>query len=325
MTEKRIIAVVGATGTQGGGLARAILADPGGPFTVRALTRDVDSPRARALAEQGAEVVRADLDDEASVQRAFAGAYGAFVVTNFWASLTPEQEAARSRSQMETDQAYTAARAAKDNGLKHVVWSTLDDSRPHFSHLGRQVPVLEDGYAVPHFDAKAQANTAFTSLAVPTTFLLTTMFYESFLQGQGPIRDADGNLVLAMPMSTNQIALVRGEDIGRGALGVLKRGAEFVGRTVGVAGEHLTGEELAGEFTKLFGEQVAYKPMSYDDMRSAGFPIAAEVGNMYEFYSEASAYFTGIRPLDLLRDLNPGVQSLDRWLAEHRDALIATV
>lgn len=320
MSEKGIIAVLGATGTQGGGLARAILADPGGPFTARVLTRNTESAQARALADQGAEVVQADLDDEASVHRAFAGAYGAFVVTNFWAPLTPEQEAARSRSQMEIDQAHVAARAAKANGLKHVVWSTLDDSRPHFAHLGRQVPLLEDGYAVPHFDAKAQANTAFTSLAVPTTFLMTTMFYESFLRGMGPVRDADGNLILTMPMAGNRLALIGGEDIGRTAYGVFKRGAEFVSRTVGVAGAHVTGEELADKFAELLGEPVTYKPMTYDGMRAAGFPIAAEMGNMFEFYSEASAYFTGVRDVDLVRELNPGLQSLDAWLAENRDA-----
>ena len=158
MTEKMIIAVVGATGSQGGGLVRAILADPEGRFTVRALTRNADSGKARELATQGVEVVEADLDDEASVRKAFDGAYGAFVVTNFWAQRTPEQEKARTRAEMELAQAAAAARAAKDAGLRHVVWSTLEDTRPHFERLGSDVPTILGSYKVPHFDAKAEAN-----------------------------------------------------------------------------------------------------------------------------------------------------------------------
>ncbi|HEV2641416.1 MAG TPA: NmrA family NAD(P)-binding protein, partial [Candidatus Elarobacter sp.] len=84
MDEKKIIAVVGATGAQGGGLVRAIMADRGGPFTARALTRDVNSPKAQALAALGAELVAANVDDPGSIERAFAGAYGAYCVTFFW-------------------------------------------------------------------------------------------------------------------------------------------------------------------------------------------------------------------------------------------------
>ena len=87
---KKIIAVTGATGAQGGGLVRAILADPRGEFAVRAITRKPSGDAARALAQQGVEVVAADLDDPASVEKAFAGAYGAFCVTNFWEHFSPE-------------------------------------------------------------------------------------------------------------------------------------------------------------------------------------------------------------------------------------------
>ena len=91
MAEKKIIAVVGATGAQGGGLARAILGDASGGFTVRALTRDVKSDKAKELAKQGAEVVEADVDDLESLKRAFKGAYGAYCVTFFWANFSAEK------------------------------------------------------------------------------------------------------------------------------------------------------------------------------------------------------------------------------------------
>ncbi len=321
MTDKKIIAVVGATGSQGGGLARAILADPDGPFTVRALTRHADSPKAKELAAQGAEIVEADLDDEASVLAAFDGAYGAFVVTNFWVQRTPEQEAARTRARLELDQAATAARAAKAAGLKHVVWSTLEDTRPHFEHLGSELPTLLDTYKVPHFDAKGEANAFFTAAGVPTTFLQTTFYYESFLLGQGPHRDADGHLVLTNPMADSVMALVAADDIGRTALGIFLAGAKYIGRTVSVAGTHATGAQLAELFTKVLGEQVEYRPAGHDEVRASGAPGAVEIANMYQFYADAAEYFVGARDLNLVRELNPRLESLEDWLIEHRQEI----
>src|SRR6202045_4809778 len=243
MSEKKIIAVVGATGAQGGGLVRAILADPDGPFSARALTRNTGSDRARELASRGAEVIEADLDDETSLRKAFDGAYGAYVVTNFWVQRTPEQEKARTRAQMELDQAAAAARAAKHAQLQHVVWSTLEDTRPHFERLGIDVPNALGSYKVPHFDAKGEANAFFTALGVPTTCLQTTFYYEAFLQAQGPPRGDNGELVLSIPMADNKLALIAGEDIGKTALGVFRRGGQFIGKTVSIAGTLATGEE----------------------------------------------------------------------------------
>ena len=321
MSDKKIIAVVGATGAQGGGLVRAIMADPDGPFTARALTRNAASDPARALASQGAEVIEADLDDETSLRRAFDGAYGAYVVTNFWVQRTPEQEQARTRAEMELDQAAAAARAAKDSGLRHVVWSTLEDTRPHFQRLGIEVPDALGNYKVPHFDAKAEANASFTALGVPTTFLQTTMYYEALLQGFGPHRDANGELILTLPMADKTWALIAGEDIGKTALGVFRRGEDFIRKTVSIAGTHATGEELAAKFIATLGEKVDYRPMTTDQMRASGQPGVLEVANMFQFYADASDYFTGVRNLDLVHELNPELQTLDTWLIQHKDEI----
>jgi uncharacterized protein YbjT (DUF2867 family) len=318
MTDKKIIAVVGATGSQGGGLARAILDDAEGPFAVRAVTRSADSPSAKELAARGAEVVEANLDDFDSVRRAFDGAYGAFVVTNFWVQRTPEEEAARTRAQLELDQAAIAARAAKDAGLKHVVWSTLEDTRPHFAHLGSDLPDLLEVYKVPHFDAKGEANAFFTEAGVPATFLETTFYYESFLAGQGPSRDAGGQLVLTNPMDDKVMALVAAEDIGRTAYGIFLAGSRYIGRTVGLAGAHYTGDELAELFTGVLGEKVVYRPLSHAQVRAAGFPGAEEVANMYQFYADASDSFIAARDLDRVREINPRLKPLEDWLVEHK-------
>lgn len=123
MTEMKTIAVVGATGAQGGGLVEAILADPEREFRVRALTRNAQSARARELVTAGADVVEADLEDRVSMRAAFEGVDAAYVVTNYWAERTPEDEAKRTRAAVELAQADTAALAAKQAGVGHVIWS----------------------------------------------------------------------------------------------------------------------------------------------------------------------------------------------------------
>jgi uncharacterized protein YbjT (DUF2867 family) len=243
------------------------------------------------------------------------------VVTNFWAQRTPEQENERTRAEMELDQAAAAARAAKDAQLHHVVWSTLEDTRPHFARLGIDVPDALGNYKVPHFDAKGEANGSFTALGVPTTFLQTTFYYDAFLQGQGPHRNDTGELVLTLPMAANTMALIAADDIGKTALGVFRRGGQFIGKTVSIAGTHATGEELAAKFTSTLGEKVVYRPLTTDQMRTSGQPIALEMANMFQFYSEASEYFTAVRDLDLVREFKPELQPLDSWLTQHKNEI----
>jgi uncharacterized protein YbjT (DUF2867 family) len=301
VTDKRIIAVLGATGAQGGGLADAVLDDPGGAFAVRAVTRRAGSDRARDLAERGAEVVEADLGDEGSLRRAFEGAHGAYVVTNYWEAMS---------AQVELTQAGNAARAARDAGLAHVIWSTLEDTR-------ERLPV-----GVPHFDAKAEADRFFLDLGVPTTLLRTTFYWEAFLQGFAPRRGEDGRLALSLPMGDSPLAGIAAADIGRVALGIFKR-PELIGATVSIAGEHLTGEQMAAAFAELYGEPVDYRPPTHDQFRALGIPAAAEIGNMFQFYTDAAEEFTGARDLSLVRELHPGLQTFRDWLGAHKDALQA--
>ena len=155
---KDIIAVVGATGAQGGGLVRAALADPHGRFAVRALTRKPEEAKAEALRKLGAEVVGADLDEAASLAKAFAGARCAYCVTNFWEHFSPERELA---------QAKNMAQAARSAGLRHVIWSTLEDTRLLVPLDDDRMPTLKEHYKVPHFDAKGSADVLFRQAEVP--------------------------------------------------------------------------------------------------------------------------------------------------------------
>ena len=161
MTAKKTIVVMGATGAQGGGLVRAILRDKAGPFAARAVTRSPGSDKARALADLGAEVVAADADDPKSLDPAFAGAYGAYCVTNFWEHFSVEREGAQARAMAE---------ASKRAGLNHVIWSTLEDTRKLVPLSDDRMPTLQGKYKVPHFDSKGESDHFFTDLGVPTTF-----------------------------------------------------------------------------------------------------------------------------------------------------------
>lgn len=309
MAGKKVIAVVGATGAQGGGLVRAILADPDGPFTARALTRDVNSEKAKALAAAGAEVVAADVDDEESLTKAFEGAYGAFCVTFFWDHFSPEKELA---------EAGNMARAARRAGVQHVIWSTLEDSRTFIPLDDDRMPTLMGKYKVPHFDAKGEANHLFTDAGVPTTFLLTSFYWDNFIYfGAGPQRGADGVLALTLPMGDQKLPCIAAEDIGKCALGILKDGERFIGKTVGIAGEHLSGAEMAAKLSKALGQEVRYNAVPADVYRGFGFPGADDLGNMFQFNRDFSDVFRAARPIAFSREMNPALQDLDTWLARH--------
>jgi uncharacterized protein YbjT (DUF2867 family) len=309
MPDKKIIAVVGATGAQGGGLARAVLADPDGGFAVRALTRDPSKDTAVALADRGAEVVQADLDDEASLTAAFDGAYGAYCVTNFWEHFSGDKEVV---------QAGNLARAAKAAGIKHAIWSTFEDTRELVPLDDDRMPTLQGHYKVAHFDAKAESNHFFTDLGVPTTFLLTSGYWENFIYfGWGPARGEDGVLAVTYPLGDKKLPSMAVEDIGKCAYAIFKAGAEYIGKTVGVAGGHPTGAEIAAAFTKALGEEVRYNDVPADVYRGFGFPGADDVGNMFQFKRDFNDAYTSVRSLEFSRKLNPDLQTLDSWLEQN--------
>jgi uncharacterized protein YbjT (DUF2867 family) len=310
MTEtKKIIAVVGATGAQGGGLVRAILADPAGGFAARAITRDAGSEKARELAALGADVVEADIDSEESLTKALEGAYGAYFVTFFWAHFSPEKE---------REEVRNMAAAAKAAGIQHAIWSTLEDTRLWVPLSDDRMPTLAGHYKVPHFDAKGESNRFFAEAGVPTTYLLTSFYWDNFIYfGMGPKPGPDGTLTLTMPMSDKKLSGIAAEDIGRSAYGIFKAGETYIGQTVGIAGGHLTGEEMASSLSKAIGKEVRYQSVTPDQYRAFGFPGADDLGNMFQFYCEFGDYFMGVRPVETTRALNPSLQSFDAWLAEN--------
>lgn len=313
MSGKKIIAVLGATGAQGGGMVRAILNDKSGGFVARAITRDVNSDKAKELAALGAEVVAADLDDPGSIRKAFDGAYGAYCVTFFWAHFSAEKEMA---------EAKMMAEAAKAAGVQHAIWSTLEDTRQWVPLSDNRMPTLQEKYKVPHFDGKGASNRFFTDLGVPTTFFLTSFYWDNLIYfGMGPKKGPDGVLAFTLPTGDKKLPGIAAEDIGKCAYGIFKKGKETVGKTIGVAGEHPTGAQMAAALSRALGQEVRYNAVTPEVYRGFGFPGADDLGNMFQFKRDFEKDFCGARSLDVSRSLNPDLHTFDAWLAKYNDRI----
>ncbi|HKJ46678.1 MAG TPA: NmrA/HSCARG family protein [Balneolales bacterium] len=313
MVSKRIIAITGATGAQGGGLVRAILNDPGSPFDVRAITRKLHSNKAIDLELLGADVVEADFDDLESLKQAFRGVYGVFCVTNYWEHFSPEKEMA---------QIANMATAAKYERVRHVVWSTLEDTREWVHLNDNRLPTLKGNYKVPHFDAKGESNRVFTALDVPTTFLMASFYWDNMIYfGMEPQRGQDGKLAITMPMGHRKLPGIAAEDIGKCAYGIFKQGYRYIGKTVGIAGEHLTGHEMAATLSKVLDVVIQYNDVPAETYRSLGFPGADDLGNMFQFYRDFNEYFCAIRNVDESHALNPELMTFEKWVIKYRDRI----
>ena len=310
MENKKIIAVVGATGSQGGGLVRAILNDKNSEFTVRAITRDPNSEKAQELAAMGAEVVKGDIDNPESMRKAFEGAYGAYLVTFFWHHMSPEKELA---------EACILAQAVKDAGVHHVIWSTLEDTRKFVPLDDDRMPTLQGKYKVPHFDAKGEANKFFEELQVPVTLMHTSFYWDNYINfGMEPKKGPDGQLAITLPMGDKKLPSMAAEDIGKCAYGIFKKGEEMIGKDVGIAGQHITGSEMADAFSREFGQKVVYNDVPPEVFRSFGFPGADDLGNMFQFNRDFADEFGRKRDVDFSRSLNPELQDFNTWLSRNK-------
>ena len=278
MTEKKLIAVVGATGSRGGGLVRAILADPdrrvrrSGAHPQRAVRQE-----RRSSPRRGPRSSRRTSTTRRACVTSVEGAYGAYVVTNYWAERTPEEEPRETRAEMELAQAEIAAGRSEAAGVEHVIWSTLEDTR---GPLRRRRPRADCGRPVQGAALRRQGRgrRLFIKYGVPTTFLRTTFYFEGIAgwarTGAGPERqagadDADGRpaVVRASPSRTS----------ARPRWASSSAATDLVGKTVSIAGDHLTGDEYAAALTEALGETVVYRPTSWDDFRRLDFPGAVEM------------------------------------------------
>jgi uncharacterized protein YbjT (DUF2867 family) len=309
MGNKKTLVVLGATGAQGGGLARAVLSDKNSEYSVRALSRNPSADKARELATLGAEVVAADMDDVESLTRAFSGADAAFCMTNFWEHFSVERELV---------QAKNLATAVARARIGHTIWSTLEDTRKKVPLGDDRMPTLQGKYKVPHFDGKGQADAYFRETCLPTTYLLTSFYWENFTAtGMGPKRGPHGDLAIVLPIDGRRLPGIAAEDIGKCAYGVFKRGSELVGKTVGIAGGHLTGTEMAASLSRALQQPVAYKAVPPAVYRSFGFPGPDDLGNMFQYKRDFNDEYCAARSVAFSRSLNPELMSFADWLTRY--------
>jgi uncharacterized protein YbjT (DUF2867 family) len=304
---KKVIVVLGATGQQGRGLVDAILEDPAHEFTARCVTRQMGD-KARDLQARGCEVVCADLDDKGSLVKAFQGAHGAFVVTNFWDHMNAERE---------LQQACNAAEAAKTANLRHVVWSSLEDTRKFIPDNNENIPWLGK-YRVPHFDAKGEANEYFKRCGVPFTIVDTTFYWDNLLGFTKLQKISDDQLVMTLPMGKKKLSGIAANDIGRCVYGVFKNPQQYLGRQIGIAGEHLTGEEMATVISRITGKKVTYTSPTCAVYARQGFPGADDMANMFHFYQDYSDQFMAHRDIDATKKLHPKLQSFETFVNNHK-------
>jgi uncharacterized protein YbjT (DUF2867 family) len=269
------------------------------------VTRNAHSEKAQALTAMGAEVVAGDVGDAESLRRAFDGAWGVYCVTFFRDHFSPDRE---------RQEAANMADAAKAAGVERVIWSTLEDTRRFLPLESDQMPTLQGKYKVPHFDVKGEMDAYFLEKSAPTTCLLTSFYWDNFIHfGMAPQRGADGQLAITFPMGDKPLPGIAAEDIGKCAFGVFQR-PELIGRTVGIAGEHLTGAQMASAFSRVLGEEVRYNDVPPEVYRSFGFPGADDLGNMFQFKRDFNDEFRAPRDVEASRALNPELLSFDAWL-----------
>ncbi len=152
---------------------------------------------------------------------------------------------------------------------------------------------------------------------MPVTFLRASFYWDNLIYfGSGPKKGPDGKLYITFPLDDKKMAGIASEDIGKFAYGIFKRGQELIGKTVGVAGEHLTGKEMAAALSKALGKEVIYNNVSPETFRGFEFPGADDLGNMFQFYRDFEEDCNRVRDVKFSRELNPELKSFEEWLSE---------
>jgi uncharacterized protein YbjT (DUF2867 family) len=300
MKLKPLILVIGATGAQGGSVARHLLNS--GRFAVRALTRNPGSPKAKALEQAGAEIVAGDLDNKESLLQALRGCDGVYGVTNFWEHFTKEYE-----------QGINLVDAVVESGVRQFVFSTL----PHV------YGITNGTLSVPHFDIKAKLEAYARSKKWDTTFVHLAFYYQNFLSFFPPQKGADGSYFISFPQGDAPLAAISANDIGGIVLPVFDNPQAFAGKTIAAAGDFLTGAGYANIISNVTGKKITYQHVSRKDYARQAFPGAEELAAMFEYYRMYKPY--GTEAVAESRKLYPGLESFEQQLSQNKEAMLAVL
>jgi uncharacterized protein YbjT (DUF2867 family) len=294
MADRRIVLVTGATGAQGGSVARHLLAL--GQYTVRCLTRHPESEKASALRAAGAQVVGGDLDNVPSLVAALRGVWGVFGVTNFWEHFDKERQ-----------QGTNLIDAVSQAGVRYFVYSSLPPA-------GRI-----SGLRVPHFDIKADLEAEARRRNLPCAFTHVAFYYENFIAFLPPRKQPDGSYLVSFPQGDTRLAAVGVEDVGGVVAPMFARPSDFLGRTIGIVGDDRPPADYAAIMSRTLGVTVRYQHMPREQFAALGFPGADDLANMFDFNR---LHLPNRRAdLELSRQLYPAMQSFEVWAAANRQRL----
>lgn len=318
----KTIAIMGATGNQGGATVKAFhaLKESGNNhYKIRAISRDPHSEKAEAIKPLVDEIVKADANNIDEMVAAFEGCYGAFLVSDFWQDMNVSNEMRVLRNLKE---------AVKKAGVKHVVLSTLEDTRPFVTEQEDKdswaVIEEEHNMYVPHLDGKNEVEQEFREEGIPTTYFYTAFYYENFINfGMGPSRQADtAPYGITFPMGSAKLAMVAVADIGKMVCAIFQD-PSLIGEDVGVASEILTGAEVAATFEKVCGQKVLYNAVPWEVYASFGFPGAGELANMFRYFKEDAERLCGLRDVpDDRQEKMGGLIALEDWVTENKAAFV---
>ena len=294
----KLVTVFGATGAQGGPVARALIARGG--YRVRGVTRNPDSEKAQALKASGIEVVKANLDDPTSVETAVQGAYGVFLVTDYWGIFAKLQDPDKSQ-EAEVAHGKLVGDACKKAGVKHLVYSGLEH-------------VLEImGKPCPHLDSKARIEKYLDDIGVPNTSVRYPFYFDNFATLTRPQKQDDGTFVLTLPVD-GPIPAIGVEDGGEAVASVFTSPSEFIGKKIGLSGDKLTITEYVTILSKVTGKTIKYNQVTPDQFAQFPFPGADELAVMFEFFTSGNFH----RDRVLTQRLNPKVRRFEEWATDNK-------
>ena len=286
----KLITVFGATGQQGGSVVRGLLAHGG--YKIRGVTRNPDGDKAKALQSQGVEIVKGNLDDQASIEAAIAGAYGVYLVTNYWEMFDKERE---------IKQGKLVGDACKKEGIKHLIFSGLE--------LVKDIT----GRDCPHFDGKGEIEKYLDSIGIPYTSIRLAAYFESLISINQKQDDGSFTLITCMEGPVDGIDI---EDLGPVVTAMFSQPGEFVGKKIGLSGDKLTFDKFLEHIEEVTGATtVQLQKLSYEEFAKLGFPGADDTANMFHFYDHGNPD----RDIALTKRLNPKAKTFREWLEANKD------